>query len=436
MGAPAATWLATVAGLWLAWVVTAQLVRRVAGVQVWVSLAAASTYVFGAFALGLLANGQLAKLQLWCLPLVLLCADRLIRSEIAVVKVGLVFVSSLVMAFTSPSVALVMPPALVAWVMARAPHTSGGIKGAACALVAAALGLLPAYLYHSAPPIGVPGFVPAMPIPGLEVPSNLSPVVTGAGLLGLGVHWDRAVAAINHVSAVGLPALLVGLLALVRFPRVAAAGLALSAVGVVLALGPEIQVGGVLWLLPASLLERFDYPLKESGMYYRFVQVAALGLAFCMASLAKRRRWLGHVAIVASLLAGVHATAELWPRPIRSVPNAEILASLAEDPRPGAVLEFPLAHIDTEGDHRILAQIIHGRATSVLPRNIVVRGIPRLERLERKSQSMNAAEALEVEGFRYVLLHRPRRESRLLEALTRQLGSPEGNGRLAIWALP
>ena len=109
---------------------------------------------------------------------------------------------------------------------------------------------------------------------------------------------------------------------------------------------------------------------------------------------------------------------------------------MSDDPLPGAVLEFPLSHIDTEGDHRLLGQIIHQRATSVLPRNIVVRGVPRLERLERLSQSEDAGQALKAEGFRYVILHNPRREQRRFELLSQRLGEPKGNAALAVWTLP
>jgi len=118
------------------------------------------------------------------------------------------------------------------------------------------------------------------------------------------------------------------------------------------------------------------------------------------------------------------------------VPNAELLQALADDPRDGAVLEFPMAHLDTEGDHRLLAQLVHGRPTSVLPQNIVVRGAPRLEHLTRLSQTEDAVTALQTAGFRYVLLHNPRREQRLLSMLSRRLGEPQGDRALAVWSLP
>jgi len=436
VGAPVATWVVTILGLWVSWVVVAMLIRRVVDVSTTVALAAASTYVFGAFGLGLLANGQLAKLQLWCLPLLLLCVDKLIR-DVAVLRPALmVLLSSIVMAFTSPSIALVMPPAVGVWVLLRSRWTPRGVWIAGIALIAAAVGLVPAYIYHSLPATGVAGFVPASPVPGLEPPSNLNPVTTWSNLLGMGVRWDRSVSAINHVSAVGGAALLAGVLALVRRPRVAASGLALCVVGVVLALGPEVEASGTTWLFPAALLERFGYPLTESGMYYRFVQVAALGLSICMATLVLWRPMIGYGFMAASLASGVYVTADLWPRVTRPVPNADLLQALADDPREGSVLEFPMAHLDTEGDHRLLAQLVHGRPTSVLPQNIVVRGAPRLEHLTRLSQTEDATTALQTAGFRYVLLHNPRREKRLLAMLSQRFGEPKGNGALAIWLLP
>jgi len=304
LGAPASTWVVTILGLWVSWVVTSMLIRRLVDVPVRVSLGAASTYVFGAFGLGLLANGQLAKLQLWCLPLLLLCVDKLIRESAVARPTLMVFLASVVMAFTSPSIALVMPPAVGVWILFRFRRTPRGLWIAAAALIAAAVGLVPAYIYHSLPAAGVAGFVPASPVPGLEPPANLNPVATWSGLLGVGVRWDRSVSAINHVSALGAAAILAGLVALIRCPRIAAPGVALCGVGVALALGPEVEAGGTTWLFPAALLERFGYPLTESGMYYRFVQVAALGLSICMATLALWRPIIGYGFMAASLVMG------------------------------------------------------------------------------------------------------------------------------------
>ena len=77
------------------------------------------------------------------------------------------------------------------------------------------------------------------------------------------------------------------------------------------------------------------------------------------------------------------------------------MASIASDPVPGAVLELPLAHLDTEGERRLLGQLIHQRPTTVLARNMVVRGQPRLERLERFQEQLVAFRG-QVEGLSFV----------------------------------
>lgn len=437
LGAPIATWIVTILGFWAAWWVTIKLIQRMSQVNVWVSAGAAATYVFGSFSLGLLANGQLAKLQLWALPLLLLSVDKLIREDGGWLRTAmLVLGASMAMGFTSPSIGLVMPMAVTTWVAVRTPWTRRGLAFGLLGLMLAAVGLLPAYLYHSLPSVGEAGFVPAQPIPGLIPPENLNPVATWKSLVGWDLSWDRSASAINHVGVLGWASIVGGLVAAVRFPRAAATGLSLTFVGIIFALGPEVERQGVRWVLPAAILEEYSYPLSKSGMYYRFTQVAALGLAICMAQLVERIRWLGAVCVVSSLSFGFWVTSDLWPRPIRPIPNAELLALMSDDPLPGAVLEFPLSHIDTEGDHRLLGQIIHQRATSVLPRNIVVRGVPRLERLERLSQSEDAGQALKAEGFRYVILHNPRREQRRFELLSQRLGEPKGNAALAVWTLP
>ena len=162
---------------------------------------------------------------------------------------------------------------------------------------------------------------------------------------------------------------------------------ALVVAGAVFALGPTIEAFGFKWLMPAYLKEITRYPITESGMYYRFSQVATLGLALavCRLGQALPRHAVPAVLVIAgiNLAENVRETSRLWPRSLTAIPNAELMESMAQDPTQGAVLELPLAHLDTEGERRLLGQLIHRRPTTVLARNMVVRGQPRLERLER-----------------------------------------------------
>ena len=106
---------------------------------------------------------------------------------------------------------------------------------------------------------------------------------------------------------------------------------------------------------------------------------------------------------------------------------------MAQDPTQGAVLELPLGHLDTEGERRLLGQLIHRRPTTVLARNMVVRGQPRLERLERLSTD---AAGLRQAGFRYVLLHNPGRHRQALDQLEAALGPSQGSRQLGLWVVP
>jgi hypothetical protein len=437
IGAPAAMWVVIVLGYCAAGLVTTALIRRVTGADTWSAAAAGLVYVLSPFSLGVMANGQLAKMQLWCLPLLLLLADRLLLEERKWPHACGLFLASVALGFTSPSIGLVMPLALGVWVLVRMRWSNGGWRWAVCALGLAALGMLPAWWMHTVPTDVVAGLLPAAPVPGLQSPAHLSPVATAAGLFGLSIPWDAARSAINNVATLGWPALLGGILAALLRPRHALLGLGLLVSATLLALGPSVQWASMTWLLPAELLVRVGYPLEQSGMYYRFVQVASLGLAICCAVTALRwpqqARWIALVLGLGTAVDGWRVTEPLWPRSIRPIPHRPLYASMATDAAPGAVLELPLSHIDTEGERRLLGQLIHGRPTSVLARNMVVHGQPRLEGLSAAIRDARTEERLKNLGFRYVLLHGPRSHSALYSLLSDRLGTPKEDGGLAVW---
>ena len=438
MGTPLAIWMVIVLGLFATAVVTKRLIERLFDVEPWTAACASLAYAVCPFSLGVLANGQLAKMQLWCLPLLLLFADKVIRDPAKRPAVIGLFLSSVVMAFTSPSIGLVMPIALAVWVVLRVPGLDA-VRWALVALFVAALGMLPAWWMHTAPSALTVGLLPAAPVPGLMSPPHLSPVATLSGLLGTGVRWDGMRTAINNVAVLGIPGLVAGVLALLVRSRVALLGVALCVAGVALALGPSVNALGFVWVMPAELLDRLGYPLQESGMYYRFVQVASLGLALCCVAPAllwpRWGRWLVMALALAVCADAVRTTSSLWPRSIQPIGHKAIYTAMANDPVEGAVLELPLAHIDTEGERRLLGQLIHGRNSSVLARNMVIQGQARLEALDRAARSANPRQELHRLGFRYVLLHQPRANASLYRNFSRTLGQPIEDGGLAAWVV-
>jgi len=439
VGVPASLWVMIVLGFFVACVVTMALIRRVFDVDAWSAAGASLVYVFCPFSLGVLANGQLAKMQLWCLPLLLLFADGLLRDRHGRPRAmaGLL-TASILLGFSAPSIGLVMPVALIVWVCFRTPDLPSW-KWSVVTLGIAAAGMLPAWWMHTADSSLTIGLLPAAPVPGLQSPAHLSNVATFSGLLGLSQGWDGARAAINNVAALGWPAFIGVILSLLAWSRSALLGVGLLLAGLSLSLGPSVEAGGLLWRLPAELMDRFGYPLRDSGMYYRFVQVASLGLALCCASVTLRwpryTRWVTIGMGLAVCVESVRITDGLWPRSIRPIPHQSLYASMAADPIPGAVLELPLSHIDTEGERRLMGQLIHGRPTTVLARNMVVQGQPRLQRLASAVRSPSVHEELRRMGVRYVLLHRSRSHSGVSQSLSRALGAPQEDGGLSVWVV-
>jgi hypothetical protein len=184
-------------------------------------------------------------------------------------------------------------------------------------------------------------------------------------------------------------------------------------------------------------MEWSGYPIVESGMYYRFSQVATLGLALAVcrlaAALPRHSVLIAIAAVGINTAENIRETRSLWPRSLMSIPHMDQMQAIASDPVAGSVLELPLAHLDTEGERRLLGQLIHGRPTTVLARNMVVVGQPRLERLSRLS---NDPAALKQAGFRYVLLHNPARHRREMQRLESVFGPSQGTRQLGLWVVP
>ena len=433
MGAIWATWIVTGLNLVVSWLVTQALLRRL--IPTGATLLPAALYVLSPFALGLLANGQLAKLSLWCLPWLLLEVDKGVRDPGSPWWLVRVLMAAVLMGFTSPSIALVMPLALLLWLLAR----RGTIVRMVLAAGASAAGLIPALWYHSVQSGAASGLSPASAIPGLRSPPQLSPVMTWSSFIGDAPRWDISTMGVNNVSLVGPLALVLVAAAIVWRLRKSWVGILLFAGGAVFAFGPDLHLSDLDLRMPAYGLEVAGYPLTKSGMYYRFVQVAFLGLAICGSALLQTRAWslrAGVGAIMVGCLAfNAWSTRTLWPRKTVTHASDPLYATMREDPAPGGVLEFPLSHHDTTGEIRVLAQLRHRRPTSGTAQNVVRQGNPRLERLYRKAVGSRAAEALKAEGFAYVLLHLPSKNLRLREALTSSLGTGTEAPGLVYWKL-
>ena len=338
---------------------------RALGGTPWACAAAALTYAACPFALGALGSGQLAKIQHWTLPLLLLCWVGAARGRW--VSAALSLPAAAALAFTAPTMALWAPFAGAPWLLhalwQRRRAGVGPLLGATAA-VGLALGLTAAVLvlarawYEPDLPQVDQAFVPAVRLAGGRV-HELSPVATLGGLLWRPadpgrVDWRT----VSHVACLGVPLLVVALpLGLWRAPGRWAA-LATTLAGALLALGPRLLlsdgpalVAGFELSLPAAGLDALGYPTARSGMYYRAAVLGSLGLAMLLAGGASRVR--GGAALawgVAAAQVGfaVWATGFLWPRPVLPVPGPGLAALAAQDPTPGAVLHLP-ARVDDGG---------------------------------------------------------------------------------------
>jgi len=190
------------------------------------------------------------------------------------------------------------------------------------------------------------------------LPSYLHPIWGDALFTAVGRAWHDYSGDWN--AALGYAPLALAAIAAWRAPRAAAPWLAMLALSLLFALGPELQVGP--WRsglpLPYALLDALP-GLSLGRRPALFVAVATvalvpltvLGLA-ALSQLPRQRRW------VPALAVGVLAF-ELLPRPYPLL-SAEVPAVYAElAGRPGALLEVPPPRYKYSLPQ--LAQTIHGR---------------------------------------------------------------------------
>lgn len=263
---------------------------------------------------------------------------------------------------------------------------------------------------------------------------------------------------LHYVTYVGLPALLLALLAWERRGRGRWLGAALFAVGLALAAGPQLVVGdsyvrvdGERVSLPAAWLEVLGSPTAKSGSYYRVMPVAWLGLVLLFAGAAGELRGrLGRVlpGLAALLLVAdfLRVTSFLWPAALAPVDGRATLEAWRADPTPGAVLDLPLAEsLLPEGgvstNHAVLAAVFHGRATSALPRSDMSKLLSTRKNLELLQTALGPGPAggpaaLRRGGFRYVAWYSDAPgEGWALEGLERLLGPARQDGKLRYWVV-
>lgn len=440
-----------VLGAWL-------LLDRVAPKQPWLAAAGALLWALCPYALGNLANGQLCKMQMWVLPLWAAALTAWVEPRApgvrALVLLGVVTVLG---SFSEPSYALHLPFVGLAWgiglLLRAGPAWRGTLRKGVIALAVTAVCLLPARAYYSPPPEGtVLAHQPATRQPSELVVMKPSPVATVRETLLGDTERDTAPDLTNHPTYLMLPLVLVALVASARRPGWRAAGLATVGIGLVLAAGEHlvgdrdfVRLAGAPLPLPAMVVDALGYPLAASGMYYRLVAMAQLGVVVLfVAGLAGRRyaNVIATVVTVVSLADGVRATRELWPRTIEPVAGAMIFAGIKVDTGEGAVLDLPVYYRAQVGSEMVMAALFHGRPTTALPRNVFSDSVPASGELDTLVKSLMrgdprvARATLRERGFRWVVVHTlPPPPELDLAGLTRMLGRPRVDGSVYAWQL-
>ncbi len=439
------------------------LLRRVTRVSGGAAAGLSLAYALCPYALGCLQSGQVAKLQHWLIPAIFLAVSHAFRGERRWAGLLVSALLTLALAFSSPSTALFLPLGAGFWVLAELLEARGrGLAwgralGLSCAALAAVgLALLPARLYfgdlrRAGVMLAFEPRVQRLLEGSLPYPP---PVAQPEGLLlGLGGLAQQAQDA-SHVVYLGLPLLLVALGLGLRARPGRLAGWSLLVLGVVLSLGPLLVSGDgfVLWgtsrlRLPVLLLEALGYPSRDSGMYYRAVVLASLGLVvLCAAGWPRRPTplWIALAWVLGcgQIADGVRATRSLWPTPHAAMPGVATLEAMAADSQPGAVMDLPLEHGTLEGGVAMLAATVHRRPTTALPRQTSRQYLPLTQRIgawfdtaAAVSEPELARASLASRGFRYLVwrpwLDAPER----LPALEASFGPAQGDPDLYYWVL-
>jgi MYXO-CTERM domain-containing protein len=423
-------------------------------------------YAIAPYGLQSMANGQIEKAQLWIYPLVLWGILRAVEGPRAWLGFLMVPVLGAVAVFTDPYFGLILPLIAVPLAVLRAfaARERVGLRVVRAVLVLALLAgsFLPARLWfsshlHSGGPALFSPAGPDQPVGGRVALAQTPVAQPRDTLLGSGPRshdpWHS-----SHTTYLGLPALLLGAVALRRRRAGVGIGLLMLGVGVVVAMGPQLVIDDVYqewrgrpYLLPMSWLAAANYPLAVGGQYYRAIGVAALGLCVLLAGGASAvpGRWRPLILPVLGLMVGldaVRATGPFWPRPIVPVPGLSAMLALRADPGAGAVLALPLQGDETVAGRNLLLSAYHRRPTTAVPRLLFGEGTrnqhPWLDgwRMAQRQGGEAAAAYLGSLGFRYVVsLAVPHRWDHLFGLEAEQLevlwGPPVEADGVRVWDL-
>ncbi len=424
--------------------------RRALRAEPWPAAAGALAYSLSPYMLGIVANGQIEKVQAWILPLylwLLLAVIRGRRPWLALPGLALVTAAS---ALTSPSIAMLIPMAAVVWALGALQgdrHARGSrLAWILVALAATAEVLLLVSMYYG--DLRAQGVLSAFQPASFQAtdaqPYPLNVAEPACVFLGACVLGKAESLTGNQVSYLGLSLLLASLVFSRERFRFRGVAWACCAIGVVVSLGPVLVQGGEYLRLgqfpiplPAMALQRLGYPLAYSGMYYRAILLASLGLAVLLACGTSRLRppWGARIALALTALLvadGWFATRELWPRRVDPIAGHQLLLKMREDPQPGAVLDLPLGHSTYKGGLRLLAAVVHGRATTGLPQIVNISQCSPMADLHAELEELFALadpQAVHAElsrmGFRYVVRDLLlTRGTWTLDELERALGPP------------
>ena len=329
------------------------------------------------YALDALANGQVVKLQIWVLIVHLLVVRSCTRGWW---RLPLVIPASLMLAFTSPSLAMALPFALMALVptfVMLSPRPKLAIATGSLSIALTAMSLVGASRYYDLEPheMDRSAFFPANVRPGdydalLEQIARIDSLFLGG--VPQGFHAD-------HIPYLGIAAVVIAIVCSVRGYPGRLAAWCLIVVGVLLALGPRLanSAGFVLFdgqpvALPAAWLEAAEYPVVRSGMYHRFLVLASVGLAIIVSCGTTRwkRYGVGLSWAFALVLAAdaLFQSKERWPLDTENIPGLASYTEMASDPEPGAVVILPLRINDVGGGTQIMLSTLHERPTTGLPR--------------------------------------------------------------------
>ncbi len=409
------------------------LIRRVTEAPAWTASACSLLFGLSPTVLGSLANSQIAKVQHWVLPLALLALLALLRGPRLWAPLCAWVLVIVAGSFSGPDYVLHLSVLLVPWILWELSRAGADVREGAgrglLAMVSAGLAVAPSWYYYDAGlhPGVIPAVAPATPVAAgvSEIPC---PVADPLLVLFGGTGGGDPLTAV-HVAYLGIPALVALALLGRRRGRGASLGWLTLLLGVCLALGPwlassgrYVTIAGLGMPLPAMLLELVHHPIARSGMYYRFMVSASLGLALVAAAglssftgLSSRLRLALAWGLVAVLVGdSLWETRALWPRPIRPLTAWTLDRLMAEDPVPGAVLELPFGPWDVDVPEAVMASaVIHKRRTTGLPRSTM--GLQAEERLlswlnlaAQAASPCAARAALAARGVRYMVWRDPK----------------------------